>query len=100
MAIAENWDKILEHVVIEPNFEQMMLYKTIVRVHQHGTAQRRTHKQAIGRSRGEFITKIHAIVDALSNPLKFKLTPDHSLRQDNENAQGFFSLISIRIWLK
>ncbi|WP_084778118.1 IS5 family transposase [Saccharibacillus sacchari] len=30
------WEKILEHVAIEPDFEQMMVDTTIVRVHQHG----------------------------------------------------------------
>lgn len=31
--------------------------------------------QAIGRSRGGLSTKIHALVDALGNPLRFLLTP-------------------------
>lgn len=31
-------------------------------------------KQAIGRSRGGLTTKIHAVVDALGNPLRFELT--------------------------
>ncbi|MBO3287275.1 transposase [Paenibacillus polymyxa] len=30
------WDEILKHVTIEPDFEQMMIDSTIVRVHQHG----------------------------------------------------------------
>jgi hypothetical protein len=30
--------------------------------------------QALGRSRGGFSTKIHASVDALGNPLRFRLT--------------------------
>lgn len=30
--------------------------------------------QALGRSRGGFSTKIHACVDALGNPLRFRLT--------------------------
>jgi transposase len=30
--------------------------------------------QALGRSRGGFSTKIHAVVDALGNPLDFRLT--------------------------
>ena len=32
--------------------------------------------QAIGRSRGGLSTKIHALVDALGNPLAFRLTAD------------------------
>ena len=31
--------------------------------------------QAIGRSKGGLSTKIHALVDALGNPLRFLLTP-------------------------
>src|ERR1700730_5698929 len=32
-------------------------------------------EQAIGRSRGGLTTKIHALVDALGNPVKLMLTP-------------------------
>ena len=32
-------------------------------------------EQALGRSKGGFITKIHALVDALGLPIKFILTP-------------------------
>ena len=37
--------------------------------------------QAIGRSRGGLTTKIHALVDALGNPIELMLTPgqDHDL---------------------
>ncbi|OXM15493.1 hypothetical protein CGZ75_01775 [Paenibacillus herberti] len=31
------WDKILEHVSIEPDFELVLIDTTIVRVHQHGS---------------------------------------------------------------
>jgi transposase len=34
--IAGIWDRILEHVSIEPDFESLMIDATIVRVHQHG----------------------------------------------------------------
>jgi hypothetical protein len=44
------------------------------------SAQRRRQKkagenQAIGRSRGGLTTKIHAVVDALGNPVALSLTP-------------------------
>lgn len=35
--IAGIWDKILEHVSIEPDWESVMIDATIVRVHQHGS---------------------------------------------------------------
>lgn len=73
--IAGIWDRILEHVSMEPDFESLMIDATIVRVHQHGTGEKRGGlPQAIGRSRGGLTTKIHAVVDASSNPLCFELT--------------------------
>src|SRR6266852_3970802 len=50
------------------------------RYHRAGSsAQRRRAKkngpQAIGRSRGGLTTKIHALVDALGNPVKLMLSP-------------------------
>ena len=43
-------------------------------------------KEALGRSKGGFTCKIHAVVDALGNPLKFKLTPGqrHDITQAPE----------------
>src|ERR1700682_1540373 len=40
-------------------------------------------EQAIGRSRGGLTTKIHALVDALGNPVELMLTPG----QDHECAE-------------
>jgi IS5 family transposase len=34
-------------------------------------------EQALGRSKGGFTSKIHAVVDARGNPLKFILTDGH-----------------------
>jgi hypothetical protein len=38
-------------------------------------AREKTGAQAIGRSRGGLTTKIHALVDALGNPVELMLTP-------------------------
>lgn len=59
---ANIWNEILKHVAIEPDWEQVMIDATIVRVHQH--CKRGQDRQAIGRSRGGLTTKIHAMVDA------------------------------------
>jgi transposase len=47
--------------------------------------------EAIGRSRGGLSTKIHAVVDALGNPLRFILTPGqaHESRQAESLIAGF-----------
>jgi hypothetical protein len=51
---------------------------------------RRTKKdgesQAIGRSKGGLSTKVHALVDALGNPLDFILTPGQA--HDLEGADA------------
>ena len=43
--------------------------------------------EAIGRSKGGLSTKIHALVDALGNPLSFLLTPGQA--HDLEGADAF-----------
>ena len=53
----------------------MMIDATIVRAHQHSAGARKNGPQAIGRSRGGLTTKIHALVDALGNPVALILTP-------------------------
>jgi len=46
--------------------------------------------QALGRSRGGFSTKIHVCVDALGNPLRFRLTggEQHDITQAEPLLQG------------
>ena len=53
-----------------------MIDSTIVRANAcaAGYGKDSQEKQALGRSKGGFTTKIHALVDALGNPLKIILT--------------------------
>ena len=62
--------------------------QTIVRAHQHsaGAQKKDGEDQAIGRSKGGLSTKIHALVDALGNPVGFILTPGQA--HDLEGADG------------
>ncbi len=48
-------------------------------------------EQALGRSRGGFSTKIHVLVDALGNPLRFVLTAGqrHDLTQADSLIESF-----------
>lgn len=50
-------------------------------------------EQALGRSRGGFSTKIHVNVDALGNPLRFRLTggQNHDITQAAELVAGYQS---------
>ena len=70
------WSTILALLTVDADNEYAMIDGTIVRAHQHSAgAPKCSGNQAIGRSKGGLSTKIHALVDALGNPLKIILTP-------------------------
>lgn len=72
------WQGLLAHFATDPAMENVLLDTTIVRAHPSaaGAPHRRGGQasQALGRSRGGFSTKIHIIVDAHGQPLRFRLT--------------------------
>jgi IS5 family transposase len=53
--------------------------------------------QAIGRSKGGLSTKIHALVDALGNPLDFILTPGQA--HDLEGADALLPGMAAEVLL-
>lgn len=59
-----------------PDLQQVLIDSTITRAHAcaAGAAGSTSEAEALGRSKGGFTTKIHAITDALGNPLDFILT--------------------------
>ena len=67
------WEKMFKAAQVQPDMEWIMIDSTIVRSHacSAGLFQER---EALGRSKGGFTTKIHASTDALGNPLNFILT--------------------------
>jgi transposase len=70
------WEDLFEKSQIDPDKEAVMLDSTIVRAHacSAGYGKDSQSIESLGRSRGGFTTKIHALVDALGNPLRFTLT--------------------------
>ena len=76
------FQRVFRFLASDHDNEYMMIDATIVRAHQHSAgAQKKNGAQAIGRSRGGLTTKIHALVDALGNPVEVMLSPgqDHDL---------------------
>ena len=71
------WELLFREMIQDPDMEYVMIDSTVVRAHAcaAGYGKDSQEKEALGRSRGGFSTKIHALVDALGNPLKFILTP-------------------------
>jgi len=70
------WEKLLQSVQVDKDLENVMIDTTIVRAHACSSGYKKNNQdqEALGRSKGGFTTKIHAMVDALGNPLKFILT--------------------------
>lgn len=71
------WQELFESMHREAEKEEVMIDSTIVRSHACSAGYKKDSQieEALGRSKGGFTTKIHALVDALGNPLKFILTP-------------------------
>lgn len=58
------------------DFQELMIDATIVRAHACASGQilNGNKSYALGRSVGGFTTRIHAVADALGNPIIFRLT--------------------------
>lgn len=86
------WNDILSFFAQDCDVESIMIDGSIVRAHACASGYRKgqQEEQALGRSKGGFTTKIHALVDALGNPLKFILTPGQAseVKQAPELIKG------------
>lgn len=67
---------ILKLLTLQADMNHIMIDGTYVHAHKHSAGARHTSgiNQALGRSRGGFTSKIHAVVDALGNLLAFTVT--------------------------
>lgn len=73
------WEDMHLYFAQDSDMESIMIDGTIVRAHACSAGAPQSHlnspeDQALGRSKGGYTTKIHVMVDALGNPLDFKLT--------------------------
>ena len=73
------WGKLFIHLQ-DPDGEYYMIDSTIVRANQCSAGYRKNSQEddCLGRSVGGFSTKIHALCDALGNPVDFILTPGNN----------------------
>lgn len=88
------WKQLFEHAQKDPDMEWVSIDSTIVRAHACAAGYKKDSQkeEALGRSRGGFTTKIHALVDALGNPLKYILSPGqrHDITQAPDLSQDIF----------
>jgi transposase len=70
------WEKMLAHVSAKADLENVCIDSTVVRAQAcaAGAANSNAVAEALGRSRGGFSCKIHALTDALGLPVRFILT--------------------------
>ena len=76
----EVWNGILTYFAKDCDGESFMIDGSVIRAHACASGYHKgsQEKQALGRSKGGFSTKIHALVDALGRPVRFILTPGQS----------------------
>lgn len=86
-------EKLFKHMQ-DPDLEIYIIDGTIVWAHACSAGYKKDSgdQEALGRSRGGFTTKIHALVDALGNPLRFTLTPGQ--RNDITQAEALTENVS------
>ena len=72
------WAALHQEFAQDPDMERVMPDSTVIRAHMRAAGGSKKNggqeEQALGRSRGGFSTKVHVLVDALGNPLRFILT--------------------------
>jgi len=70
------WDKLLDHFSQSADLQDVSMDGSSIRAHAcaAGAARSTAEKEALGRSKGGFGCKVHALCDALGMPLKFILT--------------------------
>ncbi len=71
------WTMLNMACIEDPDLEWVMIDSTTVKAHPCATGYYKngSHEQGIGRSRGGLTSKIHLMVDALGNALKFIVGP-------------------------
>jgi len=70
------WEEVFTGNIHLPDLQSVFIDSTVSRAHPcaAGAAGSNADDEALGRSKGGFSTKIHAITDAMGNPLQFVLT--------------------------
>lgn len=70
------WAALHRYVAADPDWQEVLFDSTVVRAHACAAGAENSHAEAeaLGRSRGGFSTKIHAVTDALGYPVDFALT--------------------------
>jgi transposase len=71
------WSRVLSDLTKDYDRESVMIDSTFIRAHScaAGYEKGQQTRECLGRSKGGFTTKIHAVVDALGQAIRLTLTP-------------------------
>jgi transposase len=83
------WGGIMNALAATHDAAVQMIDTSIIRVHQHAACIARNRRQSMGRSRGGLTSKIHALVDTKSLPIRLALTAGEA--HDNRLAGKLLS---------
>jgi transposase len=86
------WNDLHKSCIRYPDLQSVFIDSTVVRAHAcaAGAAGSTTEAEALGRSKGGYSTKIHAVTDGLGCPIDFTLTGGQS--SDIGQAQALLEL--------
>ncbi|QJW88200.1 IS5 family transposase [Spirosoma taeanense] len=84
------WKTVFDELQ-EPDLDWLMIDSTTVRAHQHAAGPKKSDpaSECLGQSVGGWTTKIHAVVDALGNPMRLILSVGQ--RADITQAKGLLT---------
>lgn len=87
------WNQILIYFTEGYDGESVMIDSTIIRAHPCASGYEKDQhiRECLGRNKGSFTTKIHMVVNALGQALRFSLMPGqrHDITQASSLLQGF-----------
>ena len=74
-ALAGTWERLRRAISLTTAFRYLLIDSTIVKAHPHSAgALKRDGRQALGRSRGGFTTKLHAVVTERGELVRYVVT--------------------------
>ncbi|AMO56528.1 hypothetical protein GZ77_05735 [Endozoicomonas montiporae] len=71
------WTGLLESIAQDADYQHVSIDSTVIRAHAcaAGAKNSTAEDEAMGRSKGGFSCKVHALTDALGLPVRFIITP-------------------------
>lgn len=95
-AVAGTWERLRRAICLKTTFRYLLIDSTIVNAHPHAAgASKCSGRQALGRSRGGFTTKLHAVVTERGELGRYVVTGGESA--DITQARGLVRHRSIAV---